>query len=68
MRQNNRRKSNLIAHIWGILTDMEIPKISNIMLMSAHAYERSEDTKERETISRKVKGDIWKTKLALLLR
>lgn len=47
----NRKKSNLIGYVWGIHTDMEVPKTGNMMFIEARRDIGSEDTKEIKIIS-----------------
>lgn len=48
MRHINKGKLNLVAYIWGIHTDLEIPRIVKQRDMGAKEGVESEDTKGQE--------------------
>ena len=68
MRHINRRKSNLIAYLWGIHTDTEISKTlkQHDACMKLRGGMEFEVTKGRKTISKKVKGDYSKTEVPIM--
>lgn len=70
MKQINRKKSNLTAYLCEIRRDKKFQKQwGNLTLIWANGRGSIQRyKKEKKAISKKLKGDVWETKVALLCR